>query len=252
MSAPSACTRLSTPSGRPACANSSYSAAADAAAYSAGFQTTVLPHSSAGHEVPGRHRDREVAGRDDHRDADRDAEREQLLVRHLRGDRLPVEPASLAEEEVAGVDDLLHLAERLGVRLADLPRDEPRRGAPCSPRPAGPRSRSPVRAPGRARRPRRAAPPARYGTRRRTRRGVASPTSATTSDRSAGLSERTVRAPAGNAWPPTTDVTVCIWVLLEKPRTSHGAASGLRSAHRCLRLGSVGCELWCSGTSTTP
>ena len=41
-----------------------------------------------------------------------------------RGHRLPVEPAALAEEEVAGVDDLLHLAARLGDRLADLAGDE--------------------------------------------------------------------------------------------------------------------------------
>ena len=52
------------------------------------------------------------------------AEREELLVGHLRRDRLAVEAPALAEEEVAGVDDLLHLAERLGVRLADLARDE--------------------------------------------------------------------------------------------------------------------------------
>ena len=35
------------------------------------------------HEVPGRHRDREVAGGDDRRHADRHAEGEQLLVGHL-------------------------------------------------------------------------------------------------------------------------------------------------------------------------
>ena len=39
---------------------------------------------------------------------------------------LAVEPPALADEEVAGVDDLLHLAERLGVGLADLARDQAR------------------------------------------------------------------------------------------------------------------------------
>ena len=41
----------------------------------------------------------------------------QLLVGHLRRDRLAVEAAALGEEEVAGVDDLLHLAERLAYGL---------------------------------------------------------------------------------------------------------------------------------------
>jgi hypothetical protein len=78
------------------------------------------------HEVPGGDGDREVARGDDRRDADRHPEREELLVRHLGRHGLPVQPAALADEEVAGVDDLLHLAERLGVRLADLARDEAR------------------------------------------------------------------------------------------------------------------------------
>ena len=56
--------------------------------------------------------------------ADRVAEREQRLVRHLARHGLAVEPATFAEEEVAGVDDLAHLAERLGVRLADLAGDQ--------------------------------------------------------------------------------------------------------------------------------
>ena len=95
-----------------------------AGVYSAGFQTTALPHSSAGTRYQRRHRDREVARGDDRRDADRDAEREELLVGHLARHRLAVEAPALAEEEVAGVDDLLHLAERLRVGLADLARDE--------------------------------------------------------------------------------------------------------------------------------
>ena len=54
------------------------------------------------------------------------AEGEQLLVGHLRRHRLPVQAPALAEEEVAGVDDLLHLAPRLGDRLADLAGHQPR------------------------------------------------------------------------------------------------------------------------------
>jgi hypothetical protein len=46
--APSANTTFSTPSGSPDAANSRYIACADAAAYSAGFHTTALPHSRAG------------------------------------------------------------------------------------------------------------------------------------------------------------------------------------------------------------
>ena len=59
------------------------SASPSAALYSAGFHTTALPHRIAGHEVPGRHRDREVARGDDRRHADRHAEGEELLVGHL-------------------------------------------------------------------------------------------------------------------------------------------------------------------------
>ena len=84
-----------------------------------------LPHDSVPaqqrrDEVPGRDGRREVRRRDDRGHAYRDPEREQLLVGHLARHGLPVEPATLAQEEVAGVDDLLHLTEGLGVRLADL------------------------------------------------------------------------------------------------------------------------------------
>src|SRR5918994_21090 len=71
-----------------------------------------------GDQVPRRDRDGEVAGRDDGRDADWNAEGEELFVRHLRGYGLAVEPTTLTVEEVAGVYDLLHLAERLRVGLA--------------------------------------------------------------------------------------------------------------------------------------
>src|SRR5215210_5052534 len=78
------------------------------------------------YDVPRRDRDGEVACRDNGRDPNGDAEGEELFVRHLRGDGLAVEPSSLAGEEVAGVYDLLHLAEGFGVRLADLTGHQPR------------------------------------------------------------------------------------------------------------------------------
>jgi hypothetical protein len=92
-----------------------------------------LPHhgvaaQQCGHEVPRRDRHREVAGRDHGCDAHRDAEGEQALVRHLGRHGLAVQAAALTKEEVAGVDDFPHLAERLGIRLADLLRDQPRQG----------------------------------------------------------------------------------------------------------------------------
>ncbi len=77
------------------------------------------------HQVPRRHRHREVARGDHRRHPDRVAEGEQVLVRHLRRHRLAVQPAPLTQEEVARVDDLPHLTQRLGVRLADLPRHQP-------------------------------------------------------------------------------------------------------------------------------
>ena len=89
-----------------------------------GFPDDRVPAQQGGHEVPRRDRDGEVAGGHDRGDADGRAEREELLVRHLRRDRLPVEPAPLTEEEVARVDDLLDLAARLPDRLADLARDQ--------------------------------------------------------------------------------------------------------------------------------
>ena len=48
VSAPSACTRLSTPAGTPPAWNSLTSASPSAGAYSAGFHTTALPHRIAG------------------------------------------------------------------------------------------------------------------------------------------------------------------------------------------------------------
>ena len=121
-------------------------------------------------EVPGGHGHREVAGGDDRRHADRVAEGEELLVGHLARHGLPVQAPALGEEEVAGVDDLLHLAERLGVRLADLARDEPgERLLVVLDDPADLLDRR-CRAPARARPPTRAAPRGRRGRRRRRRR----------------------------------------------------------------------------------
>ena len=125
VAAPSACTRLSTPPGTPPAWKRRASASPER-----GRVLRRLPHDGVAaqdrrDEVPRGHRDGEVAGGDDRGDADRDAEGEELLVGHLRRHGLAVEPPALADEEVAGVDDLLHLAERLGVGLADLLGDEP-------------------------------------------------------------------------------------------------------------------------------
>ena len=78
--------------------------------------------------VPGGNRHGEVPGGDDRRDAHGRAEREQLLVRHLARNGHAVQAPALREEEVAGVHDLLHLAEGLGVGLPDLPGHEAREG----------------------------------------------------------------------------------------------------------------------------
>jgi hypothetical protein len=59
---------------------------------------------------------------------DRDPEGEQLLVRHLTGDRLTVKPPSLAEEEITGIDDLLDFTQRLRVGLAQLTGDQAGQG----------------------------------------------------------------------------------------------------------------------------
>ena len=126
------------------------------------------------------------------------AEGEQLLVGHLRRHGLAVEPPALADEEVAGVDDLLDLAERLGVGLADLARDQARERLLVVLDQPAELLRSRGRARARARRPTRAGPRARP--RRRRRRWPASPsrTSATTSLVSDGLVEV--------SWPPGASV----------------------------------------------
>ncbi len=117
---PSAITVTRTSLGTPPAWNRAVSAVAIAGDTSPGFHTTLLPAQQRRHEVPGRDGGREVGRGDDERGADGHAVREQLLGRQLARHGLPVEPSPLAEEEVAGVDHLLHLAERLGVGLADL------------------------------------------------------------------------------------------------------------------------------------
>ena len=67
--------------------------------YSAGFHTTALPHSSAGTRYQDGTATGKLPGRDDRGHPDRHAEGEQLLVRHLAGHGLPVEPPALAGEE---------------------------------------------------------------------------------------------------------------------------------------------------------
>src|SRR5215203_1500934 len=99
---------------------------ADGGGVFGGLPDNGVAAGEGGDQVPRGDRDGEVAGRDDGRDADRDAEGEELFVWHLRGDGLAVEPTALTGKEVAGVNYLLHLAERLPVRLADLTGHQPR------------------------------------------------------------------------------------------------------------------------------
>ena len=183
-----------------------------------------LPHrrvaaQQRGDEVPGRHRDREVAGGDDRGHADRVAEGEQLLVGHLRRHGLAVEPPALADEEVAGVDDLLDLAERLGVGLADLARDQAREGLlVVLHQPPELLDRAPAHG-RRARRPTRAAP--RAPPRRRRRRCRRRP---------AGRRRRSREVSAGLvevSWPPGASVAGRP-AMIEADGAGHGAQPSAR------------------------
>ena len=124
VAAPSAWTRFSTPPGTPPAWKSLSHRVAERRRVLGRLPDDRVAAQDRRHEVPGGDGDREVARGDDRGDADRRPEREQLLVGHLRRHGLAVQPAALADEEVARVDDLLDLAERLGVGLADLARDE--------------------------------------------------------------------------------------------------------------------------------
>ena len=123
---PSACTTFRTPSGRPPAMNSLRQGVADGGRVLGGLPHHGVAAGERRYEVPRRYGDGEVARRDDGRDTHGDAESEELLVRHLRWDRLAVEAAALAGEEVAGVYDLLHLAERFRVGFAYLTGNEAR------------------------------------------------------------------------------------------------------------------------------
>ena len=208
MAAPSAWTRLSTPSGTPPAWKSLRQRVAERRRVLGRLPDDGVAAQDRRHEVPGGHGDREVARGDDRGHADRHAEGEQLLVGHLRRDGLAVQAAALAEEEVARVDDLLHLAERLGVGLADLARDERARAPPCWPRRAGrsARSRGRARAPGP-----RPTPSGRRARRAQASTNVAasaSATSATTSSSRAGLVE--VRRPPGASVRASPSITEAI------------------------------------------
>ena len=182
--APSASTRLSTPVGQPAVQEQLRQRVAER-----GRVLGRLPHDRVAAQ---QRRARgtsdgtatgKLPGGDDRRHADRHAEREQLLVGHLARHRLAVEAPALAEEEVARVDDLLHLAERLGVGLADLARDEPgERLLVVLDEPADLLDRAAADRRG-DRGPRAPARRARRGRRRRTCRRRRAATSATTSSR---------------------------------------------------------------------
>ena len=217
---PSHWTRFSTPSGRPPARNSSVERLAERRRVLGRLPDDRVAAQQRRDEVPGRDGHREVARGDDRGDADRVAEREQLLVRQLARHGLAVEPPPLAEEEVAGVDHLLHLAQRLGVGLADLAREQARQRLlvvlhqpPDAPI-AFPRTGAGVAAqPGwaaRAARQASANAPA-----------SASTASQTTSSRFAGLRDST-RVPPSRSRPPMIEATLLVSVTLMRPSVAAG------------------------------
>ena len=120
---------LKTPSGSPPPrTNSSWKAADTTALYSAGFQTIVLPASSAGTM----YQDGTATGK-------LPAVITATVPTGLRkvnsclsdislGTVCPYSRRPFAEEEVARVDDLANLAQRLAIRLTDLLGDQPGQG----------------------------------------------------------------------------------------------------------------------------
>ena len=74
--------------------------------------------------LPRRDRERKVERRDDAGDADRAAEAHRPLGAQLAGHGVAVQAAPFRRREVRGVDALLHVAARLGERLAHLARHE--------------------------------------------------------------------------------------------------------------------------------
>ena len=122
---PSACTSWSTPAGTPPrVEHAARARRRRRREYSAGFQTTALPHRIAGT----RYQDGTATGKLPAvmiaATPTGTRKVKSCLSVISRRDRLAVQAPALAEEEVARVDDLLDLAERLRVRLADLARDE--------------------------------------------------------------------------------------------------------------------------------
>ena len=224
---PSHCTTFSTPSGRPPLMNSRPSASPSAGAYSAGFHTTALPQRIAGTRYHDGTATGKLPGRDDRGHADRRPEGEELLVRHLARHGLAVEPPALAEEEVAGVDDLLHLAERLRVGLADLARDQARErllvllheATDLLDRLAAHRrrDRGPARAEPRARRDRRRRTRPRRRARPRRRPPRAWPGCATR-----------CAAPPSRSFPPMIEATVLVSVMLMAGKRSPSVGGRLR------------------------
>ena len=213
---PGPATTFSTPSGSPASSAIRSSSSAVSGVSSAGFSTTVLPAASAGADLPGGDRQREVPGHDQADDAER------LAEGHVDAagdrDRVPEQPLRRAGVVAEGLDDHPDLAAGVADRLAGVARLEhapaPRAcsssasARPCS---SAARSRRRDRAPGRegrlrARRPRRRSPRPRPAAPRPSPRSVAGsidldhvapPTSARAPPRPAPRSPGCARPPRG-------------------------------------------------------
>ena len=104
-------------------------------------QLRGLPHHGvAAHQrdrgVPRPHRDREVERGDDADDAERMPGLHQPVAGPFGGDGPAVQLPRQADGELADVDHLLHLAERLGGDLAGLDRHQRGRDPPCARRAA--------------------------------------------------------------------------------------------------------------------
>ena len=95
---------------------------ADSGVSVAGLKTTVLPQTSAGIDLPGGNRHREVPRRDHGADAERLADRHRELVAQLGGNGLAVLAPPFARHEERHVDRFLHVAARLREHLAHLAR----------------------------------------------------------------------------------------------------------------------------------
>ena len=161
---PSAWTTFRTPSGRPPFSMIWAKASAMAGEYSAGFHTTALPQARAGTMYQEGNGGWEVAGGNDRRHPDRHPEGEELLVRHLGGNGLTVEPAALAGKEVAGVYYFLDFAQRLPCRSCRSRGSRGGRVVPCLPRRDDRSALWSSTGSGPARRPTLSAPPAPSGT----------------------------------------------------------------------------------------